>query len=63
MYVALSKEDRAFAERMREFFVGEIPAAIRDRLARGGEPGKQDTVTSQRIMNAHGLAVPHWPVA
>jgi alkylation response protein AidB-like acyl-CoA dehydrogenase len=62
MDLALSKEDRAFAERMREFFTSEIPADIRDRLARGHHPTKDDVVTSQRILNEHGLAVPHWPV-
>jgi alkylation response protein AidB-like acyl-CoA dehydrogenase len=62
MELALSKEDRAFAEQMRAFFTSEIPADIRQRLARGEHPTKDDTVTSQRIMNAHGLAVPHWPL-
>jgi alkylation response protein AidB-like acyl-CoA dehydrogenase len=60
--LALSKEDRAFAERMRDFFTSEIPADVRDRLARGLHPTKDDVVTSQRILNDHGLAVPHWPV-
>jgi alkylation response protein AidB-like acyl-CoA dehydrogenase len=62
MELALSKEDRAFAEQMRTFFTAEIPADIRDRLARGVHPSKDDIVTSQRILNTHGLAVPHWPV-
>jgi alkylation response protein AidB-like acyl-CoA dehydrogenase len=62
MDVALSKDDRAFAERMREFFTSEIPADIRERLARGEHPTREDVVTSQRILNAHRLAVPHWPV-
>jgi len=62
MDLALSKDDRAFAERMREFFTTEIPADIRDRLARGIHLGKEDVVTAQRILNSHGLAVPHWPV-
>jgi alkylation response protein AidB-like acyl-CoA dehydrogenase len=62
MDLALSKEDRAFAERMREFFTSEIPADIRARIARGEHATKADIVTSQQIMNAHGLAVPHWPV-
>jgi alkylation response protein AidB-like acyl-CoA dehydrogenase len=60
--LALSKEDRAFAEQMRTFFTTEIPAEIRDRLARGEHASKDDIVNSQRILNAHGLAVPHWPV-
>jgi alkylation response protein AidB-like acyl-CoA dehydrogenase len=62
MDLALSKEDRAFAEQMREFFTTEIPADIRDRMAQGIHLGKDDVVTAQRILNAHGLAVPHWPV-
>jgi alkylation response protein AidB-like acyl-CoA dehydrogenase len=62
MELALSKEDRAFAEQMRTFFTTEIPAEIRDRLARGEHANKDDIVTSQRILNAHQLAVPHWPL-
>jgi alkylation response protein AidB-like acyl-CoA dehydrogenase len=63
MDIALSKEERAFAERMREFFTTEIPAEIRERLARGEHATREDIFTSQQIMNQHGLAVPHWPVA
>jgi alkylation response protein AidB-like acyl-CoA dehydrogenase len=62
MDLALSKEDRAFAERMRTFFTTEIPADVRERLARGEHPTKADIVGTQQILNAHGLAVPHWPV-
>jgi alkylation response protein AidB-like acyl-CoA dehydrogenase len=62
MELALSKEDRAFAEEMRTFFTTEIPADIRSRLAHGEHPTRDDIVTSQQILNAHGLAVPHWPL-
>jgi alkylation response protein AidB-like acyl-CoA dehydrogenase len=62
MDIALSTEDRAFAERVRDVVTSEIPAEIRDRGARGEHPTAEDVVTSQRILNAHGLAVPHWPV-
>jgi alkylation response protein AidB-like acyl-CoA dehydrogenase len=62
MDLALSKEDRAFAERMRSFFTSEIPAEIRAKLARGEHASKEDTVATQQILNANGLAVPHWPV-
>src|SRR5579875_1108592 len=62
MDLALSKEDRAFAERMREFFTTEVPTDIRERLARGEHATRDDIVTTQRILNAHGLAVPHWPL-
>ncbi|GAB2471913.1 acyl-CoA dehydrogenase family protein [Jatrophihabitans fulvus] len=61
MDIVLSKEERAFAERMRTFFTTEIPAEIREKLARGEHATKDEIVTSQRIMNEHGLAVPHWP--
>jgi alkylation response protein AidB-like acyl-CoA dehydrogenase len=61
MDIALTKEERAFAEQMRTFFRTEIPADIRDRIARGEHPTRADIATSQRILNAHGLAVPHWP--
>jgi len=61
MDIALSKEERAFAEKMRTFFTTEIPAEIRERLARGEHATREDILTSQQIMNAHGIAVPHWP--
>jgi alkylation response protein AidB-like acyl-CoA dehydrogenase len=62
MELALSKEDRAFAEQMREFFTTAIPAEIRERRARGLEATKDEVVAAQQIMNAHGYAVPHWPL-
>jgi len=61
MDIALSKEERAFAEKMRTFFTTEIPAEIRERLARGEHATREDILTSQQIMNSHGIAVPHWP--
>ena len=62
MDLALGKDDRAFAARLREFFTSEVPLDIRERLGRGEHATREDVVTSQRILNAHGLAVPHWPV-
>ncbi len=62
MDLALSKQDRVFAEEMREFFTTQIPAELRERLARGEHASKDDIVSTQRTLNAHGLAVPHWPV-
>ena len=63
MDIALSKDERAFAEQMRAFFRTEIPADIRERAARGEHLSRADWVTTQQILNRHGLAVPHWPVA
>jgi alkylation response protein AidB-like acyl-CoA dehydrogenase len=62
MDIALGKEDRAFAEQMRTFFTTEIPAELRNRLARGEHATRDDVVRTQGILNDHGLAVPHWPV-
>jgi alkylation response protein AidB-like acyl-CoA dehydrogenase len=60
--IALSKDERAFAERMRNFFTTEIPAEIRAKGDRGEHLSREDFITAQQILNAHGLAVPHWPV-
>jgi alkylation response protein AidB-like acyl-CoA dehydrogenase len=60
--LALSSEDAAFREELRELFTTEIPAEIRDRVRAGHPRFPDDMVTSQRILNAHGLAVPNWPV-
>ena len=62
VHLGISKDDRVFAEGMREFFTSEIPVDIRERLSRGGAASRDDIVTSQQIMNAHGLAVPQWLV-
>lgn len=61
MEIALSKDEIAFAERMRTFFRTEIPADIRAKGERGEHLAREDFVTTQRILNRHGLAVPHWP--
>lgn len=58
----LSQEDQEFRSRMRDFFQSEIPAKIRAKVSAGQPLAKEDIVTSQRILNTHGLAVPHWPV-
>jgi alkylation response protein AidB-like acyl-CoA dehydrogenase len=63
MNIALRKEDRAFAEQMRAFFVSEMPAEMRARLGRGGHPSREDVIATMQILDTHGLAVPHWPVA
>jgi alkylation response protein AidB-like acyl-CoA dehydrogenase len=47
---------------MREFFTTKVPQEIRDAVREGRELSKDDFVTSMRILNEHGLAVPNWPV-
>lgn len=56
----LSAEELEFAEKMRHFYRTEIPEDIRFRNAIGQEMSKDDIVTTQRILNKHGYAVPNW---
>jgi len=53
--------ERNFREEMRTFFLENIPASVRDRVGSGRHVGKSDWVACQQILNAAGLAVPHWP--
>jgi len=62
MRLKLSPEDAAFREEMRTFFTTQVPAEIREAVASRKELTKEHFVESQRILNAAGLAVPHWPV-
>ena len=61
MDLSFTPEEQAFRAEMREFFTKEVPAAIRAEVQRGEHVGKEQQVEAQRILNAHGLAVPHWP--
>ncbi|MEJ7794224.1 MAG: acyl-CoA dehydrogenase family protein [Nocardioides sp.] len=61
MRLELSEEDRAFREEMRTFFTTEVPEEIRTTVIEGGELSKEQIVDSMRVLNAAGLAVPHWP--
>jgi len=63
MDLSFTAEENAFRDRMREFFTTEIPQSIRDQVQRGEHVSQEQMITAQRILNAHGLAVPHWPVA
>ncbi|WP_059018670.1 acyl-CoA dehydrogenase family protein [Mycobacterium sp. M26] len=62
MRLALNDEDVAFRDELREFFTTKIPADIRDRARREELIWPDDIVTTQRILNEAGLAVPNWPV-
>ncbi|GAB3663325.1 acyl-CoA dehydrogenase family protein [Nocardioides korecus] len=61
MQLALTEEESAFREEMRDFFTTKIPQEIRDQVASGHHVGKEGIVETQRILNAAGLAVPNWP--
>lgn len=58
----LTEEERKFTEEMRTFFRTEVPEDIRRRNASGELDGKEDMITTQRILNKAGYAVPNWPV-
>jgi pimeloyl-CoA dehydrogenase large subunit len=52
----------AFRDELRRFFRTEIPAEIRRKVGEGRHLSREDIATSQRILHAHGLATPNWPV-
>jgi len=62
MQLALTDDEAAFRDELREFYTTEIPAEIRDRVRLGQEIGRDDIATSHKILHANGLAVPNWPV-
>jgi alkylation response protein AidB-like acyl-CoA dehydrogenase len=62
MRLQLSPQDEAFREEMRTFFTTEVPASIREAVLAHRDLGRDEYVRAQRILNAAGLAVPHWPV-
>jgi alkylation response protein AidB-like acyl-CoA dehydrogenase len=62
MELQLSPEMEAFREEMRTFFTTQVPQHIRDTVAAHRQLTKEHYVESQRVLNAAGLAVPHWPV-
>lgn len=62
MDLRFTPEEIAFREEVRTFFRTEIPAAIRAKVSEGRKLEREDYVTSQRILNDKGWAVPHWPV-
>lgn len=61
MQLELTAEDSAFQMKMREFFTTEVPQEIRDTVLQGRHLSRETIVESQQVLNAAGLAVPHWP--
>jgi alkylation response protein AidB-like acyl-CoA dehydrogenase len=62
MRLQLSPEMEAFREEMRTFFTTQVPQEVRDTVAARRHLTKEHYVRTQRVLNAAGLAVPHWPV-
>ncbi|WP_323033565.1 acyl-CoA dehydrogenase family protein [Paracoccus sp. (in: a-proteobacteria)] len=62
MDLRFAADENTFRAEVREFLRSHIPADIRRKISEGRKLDRQDYVTSQRILNAKGWAVPHWPV-
>ena len=62
MQLALTKDEAAFRDELREIYTTKIPAEIRERTRSGEGLDRDDIATSHKILNEHGLAVPSWPV-
>jgi pimeloyl-CoA dehydrogenase large subunit len=56
-------DEIAFRDEVRAFMRAALPAPIRRKMVEARRLEKDDIVTWQRILNAKGWAVPHWPVA
>jgi hypothetical protein len=62
MRLQLSPEMEAFRDEMRTFFTTQVPQEIRDTIAARRHLSREEYVRAQQLLNAAGLAVPHWPV-
>src|SRR5262249_9149746 len=62
MQLALTPEEAAFRDELRSFYTTEIPKELREQVRQGAPVTKELIVTSHKILNEHGLAVPNWPV-
>ena len=61
MDLRFTPEENAFRDEVRAFMKEKLPAAIRTKIIEGRRLGKDDLIAWQRILNARGWAVPHWP--
>ena len=61
MDLRFTPEELAFRDEVRTFIRTALPADIRSKLVEGRRLKKDDLVVWQRILNAKGWAVPHWP--
>ncbi len=62
MDLNFTEAELAFRAEARRFFRTEVPERIRNKLRDGEHLGKDDMVSSQRILNARGWATVNWPV-
>jgi pimeloyl-CoA dehydrogenase large subunit len=63
MDLRFTPDEMAFRDEVRAFMRAALPAPVRRKMVEARRLEKDDIVTWQRILNAKGWAVPHWPVA
>jgi pimeloyl-CoA dehydrogenase large subunit len=61
MDLRFTADELKFRDEVRTFMRTALPAEIRRKLIEGRRLTKDDLVVWQRILNAKGWAVPHWP--
>ncbi|MFT4087197.1 MAG: acyl-CoA dehydrogenase family protein [Gordonia sp. (in: high G+C Gram-positive bacteria)] len=61
MELQFSPAEEAFRSDLRTFFTTVIPEDVRARSEAGELNYPDDVVTTTRLMNERGIAVPHWP--
>lgn len=61
MDLRFTPDEVAFRDEVRAFMRTALPPAIRSKMAEGRRLIKEELVNWQRILNAKGWAVPHWP--
>jgi len=62
MDLSFSPEDLRFRDEIRAFVARELPPTIKHKMQVGEELSREDYVTWQKILNAHGYLAPNWPV-
>jgi pimeloyl-CoA dehydrogenase large subunit len=62
MDLRFTPEEIAFRDEVRAFMRSALPDPIRRKMVEGRRLARDDYVAWQRILNAKGWAVPHWPV-
>lgn len=63
MKLDFTAEELAFRDEVRAFLKAELPGDLRQKMIKREHLDKDDTVRWQRVLNARGWAVTHWPVA
>jgi pimeloyl-CoA dehydrogenase large subunit len=61
MDLQFTEDELAFRDEVRRFIRASLPEETRRKLKLGRLASKQEVISWQRLLNAKGWAVPHWP--